>query len=226
MTLIGGNVLKSKKLFVAALFLILLFFGLVIFHQPILNGAGRFLAPIGDKEAEVLILEGSQVVENGALDAGVRLLSNGRATRLVVVLHQPSKKSQVFALQKKYAPLIFDELRHLGLDNEKVQVISAPIDGHPITLSEARFVVNRLSQQGVRSAILLSEGFHTRRSFGVYNQEGSRVGLHVAPYPYFVEYDTNCWWHEPQGVSEFVNESLKLAYYLVRGYVSIKSLRY
>jgi hypothetical protein len=220
----GGSPLKSRKLFVAALFLILIFFDLLIFHQPILNGAGRFLAPSCNKEAEVLILEGGQVVENGALDAGIRLLSDGRATRLVVVLQQPSKKDQVFALEKKYTLLILDELRHLGLDNEKVQIISVPIDGHPITLSEARFVVAKLSQNGVRSAILLSKGFHTRRSFGVYNQEGSRVGLHISPYPYFIEYESDSWWHKAEGINDFIQESLKLTYYLLRGYVSMKSL--
>jgi hypothetical protein len=174
----------------------------------------------------VVILEGSQVVESGALDAGIRLLCNGRATRLVVVLHQPSKEGQFFALQKKYPQLILIELEHLGLEKEEVQVISAPIDGHPITLFEARFVVAKLSENGVRSAILLSKGFHTRRSFGVYSQEGTRVGLHVVPYPYFVEYESNSWWRDAQGVSDFANESLKLTYYLLNGYISIKSIWY
>ena len=110
---------------------------------------------------------------------------------MVVVLHQPSKEGQAFALQGKYAGLIIDDLEHLGLKKEKVQVISAPIDGHPITLNKARFVVAELSQNGIRSAILLSKGFHTRRSFGVYSQEGDRVGLHVIPYSYFIEYEDN-----------------------------------
>lgn len=171
-------------------------------------------------------MEGTQIVKNGSLNAGIRLLSNGRATRLVVVLHQPLKEDQVFALQGKYPGLIIDELKHLGLEKEKVQIISAPIDGHPITLKEARFVVAKLSQGDVRSAILLSEGFHTRRSFGVYRQEGDRVGLHVIPHSYFIEYEINSWWHEPQGVNEFVGECLKLSYYLLHGYLSMKYIWY
>ena len=173
-----------------------------------------------------MILEGTQVVKKGALNAGMRLLSDGKSARLIVVLHHPSETNQVFALQDKYTQLLMKELELLGLEKERVQIISAPIDGHPVTLNEARFVVAKLSQNGTRSAILVSEGFHTRRSFGVYNQEGTRVRLHVIPYPYFIEYDINSWWHEPQGISEFVEESFKLAYYLLRGYVSIKSLWY
>jgi uncharacterized SAM-binding protein YcdF (DUF218 family) len=171
-----------------------------------------------------LILEGTQVVKNGVLKAGMRLLSDGKAKSMVVVLHHPQKEKQVFALEGRYTQLIMNELEDLGLEKEKVQVISTPIDGHPITLTEARFVVARLSQNGVRSAILLSEGFHARRSFGAYSQEGARVGLRVVPYSYFIEYDRNYWWQGAEGVSDFVTESFKLAYYLINGYVSIGSL--
>jgi hypothetical protein len=204
--------------------LILISFGFLIFHQPILNGAGRLLAPISDERADVVILEGTQVVKNGVLKAGMRLLSDGKAKSMVVVLHHPLKEEQVFALEGRYTRLIMDELEDLGLEKEKVQVISAPINEHPITLTEARFVVDRLSQDGVRSAILLSEGFHTRRSFGVYSQEGARVGLRVVPYSYFIEYDRSCWWQEAEGVSDFFTESFKLTYYLINGYVSTESL--
>jgi len=197
---------------------------LLIFHQPILNGAGRFLAPTSLEGAEVLILEGTQVVNKGAINTGMRLLSEGKAKRMVVVLHHPSKENQVFALEEKYTELMMNELEHLGLEKGKVQVISTPIDGHPITLTEAQFVVAKLSQNGVRSAILVSKGFHARRSFGAYSQEGTRAGLHVIPYSYFIEYESHSWWHEPQGVGDFVTESLKLGYYLIRGYVSMKSL--
>jgi hypothetical protein len=218
-----GWKLRRKRFLYTALFLVLVLFCLS-FYKPVLNGAGGFLAPTSKERVEVVILEGTQVVKKGALNAGMRLLADGKAKRMVVVLHRPSETNQVFALEDKYTQLLMNELELLGLEKERVQIISAPIDGHPVTLNEARFVVAKLSQNGTRSAILLSEGFHTRRSFAVYSQEGARVGLRVVPYSYFTEYESNSWWHEPQGVSEFVNESLKLAYYLVRGYVSIKSL--
>lgn len=169
-------------------------------------------------------MEGTQVVKKGALIEGMRLLRDWKAKDMVVVLHHPSEEKQGFALEHKYAQLILKELEDMGFKREKVQVISAPIDGHPITLAEARFVANKLSQRGIRKVILLSEGFHTRRSYAVYNQEGSRVGLHIVPYPYFIEYESNRWWRETEGVNDFVTESFKLAYYLINGYISINSL--
>ncbi len=184
------------------------------------------MAPTSEEKAEVLILEGTEIVKNGALNTGMRLLADGTANRMIVVLHKRLEEGQAFALQEKYPQMIIAGLEHLGLDKKKVQVISAPIDGHPVTLSEARFVVAKLSQDGVRRAIIISNGFHTRRSLAVYSQEGARMGLRVVPYSYFIGYDGNSWWKESQGTFDFVTESLKLGYYLLHGYVSIKSLWY
>jgi hypothetical protein len=210
----------------ALLTLIVIILGLIVFHGPILGGAGRFMAPRSESKAQVLIVEGEAVVKNGALYAAMGLLSQGKANRMVVVLHKPLKESgQVFALQEKYTQLIIDEVKRLGFQREKVEVISAPITGHPITLSEARYVVAKLSRDRVRTAILLSSGFHTRRSVGVYRQEGVPLGLHIVPYPYFIDYESDSWWHESQGIGDFIQETAKLAYYVGRGYLSVKYLR-
>lgn len=206
------------------MFLVFTLIGLLIFHKPILYGAARFLAPASNEMAEILLLEGTEVVAKDALKVGMRLLSDGKANRMVVVLLQFSKENHALLLQEKYTQHIINELVHLDLEKEKVQVIWAPIDGHPITLTEARFVVFKLSQSGVRSAILLCEGFHTRRSFGIYSQEGARVGIHVVPYPYYIGYDIDHWWHRPLGIAHFFVEYFKLVYYILRGYVSIKYL--
>jgi uncharacterized SAM-binding protein YcdF (DUF218 family) len=115
-------------------------------------------------------------------------------------------------------------MEHLGIEKDKIKVLFVPLDGHPITLREAQFVVDRVSGDGVRSAILVCEGFHTLRSLGVYRQEGARVGLHVVPYSYFVEYESDSWWSKPDGWRAFLQESMKLVYYVLRGYVSVKYL--
>jgi hypothetical protein len=205
--------------------LILICVGVILLHRPVLRAAGEFMAPNGSEEAEVLIVEGTQVVRKDAINAGIRLLSDGKVKHmLVVVLHEMSKGDQLFAIQDKYAQLLISESEKLGLERGKFQVIVTPIRGHPITLTEARFVMARLSQEGVKSAILLSEGFHTRRSLGVYSQEGARAGIRISPHPYFAEYRLDDWWTRPEGIHAFFVESVKLAYYLMRGYLSVKFL--
>jgi hypothetical protein len=216
--------MKMSKFSKIILVVLLVLSGLILIHRPILTGAGKFLAPTSKESAEVLILEGTQIAKRPALKTGIALLSDGRAHRMVVVLHAPLREGEVFALPGVYPQFLIDELVRLGLKKEKVEIISAPIPGHPITLSEARFVVDRLSREGVRSAILVSEGFHTRRSFVLYQQEGEKLGLHIVPYSYFTEYKSDSWWRDIQGTSDFLGESLKLLYYLLRGYVSIGAL--
>ena len=71
-----GWKLRPKRFVYTALFLVVVLFCLS-FYKPVLNGAGRFLAPRGNERAEVVILAGNQVVKKGALNAGMRLLANG-----------------------------------------------------------------------------------------------------------------------------------------------------
>ena len=164
------------------------------------------------------------MVKNGAIDAGLKLLFNGKAERMVLVIHQPLKDDQLFALQERYMQLLTNESDRIGLGKGKFQITVVPFAGHPTTLNEARFVLTKLTQDGIRSAILLSKGFHTRRSFGVYNQEGARVGVRIIPSPYFIEYKNDNWWKHAKGVHDFFEQTIKLAYYLLRGYLSVKSL--
>ena len=220
----GGDSLKSTKFFFIVLFSIFFSLGLFLFHESILKTAGEYLAPNGSEEAEVLIIEGTGVVKNGAVNQGIRFLSHRKAKRLVVVLHQYIKDDQPFALQDRYTQLVLSESERMGLETGKFQVLVAPIHGHPITLNEAKFVVERISREGVKSAILVSEGFHTRRSWGVYSQEGAHLGLRIVALPYFTEYRSDNWWQHVKGVHDFFEESIKLVYYILRGYVSIKYL--
>jgi hypothetical protein len=213
-----------KKFSKTILISLLVLSGIILCNRPILTGAGMFLAPTSKESADVLILEGTQIAKRSALKTGITLLSNGRANRMVVVLHSPLREGEVFTLPEEYPQFLIDELVRLGLKKEKIEIIPAPIPGHPITLSEARFVVAKLSRNKVRSAILVGEGFHTRRSFAVYKQEGDKLGLHIVPYSYFTEYKNDSWWRDIQGISDFFRELLKLSYYLLRGYLSIGAL--
>jgi hypothetical protein len=164
--------MKINKFSKIILVILIVLFGFIVFHRPILTSAGKFLAPTSKESAEVLILEGTQIAKRSALKAGIALLSDGRANRMVVILHAPLREGEVFCLPGEYPQFLINELVRLGLKKEKVEITSVPIPGHPITLSEARFVADRLSKEGVRSAILVSEGFHSRRSFSIYKQEG------------------------------------------------------
>ncbi len=175
-------------------------------------------------KAEVIILEGTETIKNGAVQEGIELLRTSQAKCLVIVLHISKKEGQLFAIQEEYPKLLKEKFKALGLKEKQLKILFVPINDNPITLTEARFVVGILAKEGFRHAILLSEGFHARRSWSVYRQEGKRFNISVMSYPFFIDFRKENWWHQKEGIRDFVEEVTKLVYYLGCRYISIGSV--
>lgn len=216
----------AKRKRSALLIISLIFVALVLlsFHRPILTEAGRYMAPTTTESADVLVMEGNNIIDKAFLQAGLTLLSQSRASRMVVVLLYPLLAGPDSALERECAQLIASESHRLGLKEERTSVIPVPIAGHPITGSEAKLVTDTLHREGVRSAILFCDGFHTRRSIAAYRQEASPLGLTIVPRASFTSYDRDSWWTQSAGIDDFVEQLSKFVYYLARGYLPITSL--
>lgn len=190
--------------------------------QAILIGAGRFLAPERAGKGDVIILEGTELIREDAVRIGLKLLSSGNARRLVVV-YQKSENERIFGRPANYGLYLAKELEELGLEKDQIIVLEVPKD-HPITLTEAQVVLSSLSRMGIKSAILVAEGFHTRRSLWAYRKMGMPLSIEIIPHPYFIKYQNENWWQQVYGTGEFFEEGLKFIYYLFRGYIPVKSL--
>lgn len=214
--------MNKKRILLSSLGILVLAF--LILYQTALKGLGHFLAPQGTGNAEAVVVEGDQVVQEGAVGIGVGIIKEGRAKQLILVLHRYSENEKLFAIQDKYQGWLEEELERRGLMKNQYRIWVLPINGHPITLSEAQYVVPRLLQAGVHHAILLCLSFHTRRSLLVYQNQGRALGVHFIPYSYFPSYDRDNWWRDTEGIKAFGTETLKMGYYLGKGYISISSL--
>jgi hypothetical protein len=197
---------------------------LVAFHAPILTRAGSYLAPTTSQRTDVLVLSGENVLNREDLRIGVTLLSQGKAKRMVVVLLYPLLGGPDIVVEQEFTHFIAGECRHLALQEGKVSILQVPIPGHPITLSEAKLVTDTLHREGARSAILFCDGFHARRSIAAYRQEASRMGLDIVPYAFFTGYRVDSWWKTSKGIGDFIEQSSKYFYYLIRGYLPVASL--
>jgi hypothetical protein len=195
---------------------------LLLSYKTILIAAGNFLAPQGIGDADVVIVENTQLIREKGLKIGIDLLSSGK-THHVVIVYQNSEDERIFDRPLNYDLLLTQKLELLGLNKEQIQVIEVPMD-HPITLTEAKRVLSNLSRSGVKSAILLAEGFHTRRSYWAYKQVGLPLGIKIIPCPYFIKYRIDNWWTGIKGVSEFSIELSKFVYYVLCRYIPVKSL--
>jgi hypothetical protein len=213
--------LKKKRFLLLSLVLVL---AIVVLYKPALRALGRFLAPQGTGEAQAVVVEGLQMVQDGSMDAALALVREGRAGEIIVVLHGYPEKERLFAIQEHYPDQLGQELERRGLRKGQYRIWIVPINDHPITLTEAQSVVPRLAQAGVHQAFLLCRGFHTRRSLLVYQNQGEALGVRVIPYSYFPSYDQDTWWKHAEGIKEIGSQTIKLGYYVGKGFIPISSL--
>lgn len=212
----------SRKIVFSSVLVACTFILSSFFYQNIMVSAGRYLAPESPGKADAVILEGTELMREEAVKVSLKLLSSGKARRLVVV-YQHSENERIFGRPLNYSLYLTRELKELGLRKDQIIVLEVPKE-HPITLTEARIVLSNLSKGGIKSAILVAEGFHTRRSLWTYRQVGLPLGIEIIPSPYFIKYSNKSWWQGTYGIRDFFEESLKFVYYLLRGHIPIKSL--
>lgn len=179
------------------------------------------MAPAGDYKADVAILEGTEFISTGAITSGMDLLSSGKVKRLVIVLQNIAPAHRPYGINENYPDIVKQKLKNLGLKETEFKVIIVPIR-HPVTLKEAEVVLKTLSKENIKSAILLSPGFHTRRSYLAYQHIGIPLQIKIFPSACFTEYQLNNWWVQEPGVRDFIIELLKLGYYLAGGYMPFK----
>ncbi len=192
-----------------------------LFRDDLLFKAGCFMAPVGDYHADVAIIEGTDFISTGIVMSGVDLLISGKIKRLVIVLQNIAPTDRPYGIKGNYTALIRKELEILGLKEMEFKVIAVPIR-NPITLNEARVILQGLSRENVKSAILLSTGFHTRRSYLVYQHIGLPLKIKIFPYAYFPTYNLSDWRVKSSGVRDFEVEVAKLFYYMIKGYIPFK----
>ena len=193
----------------------------ILSSRSIFLYVGRSMAPEAFETADVLVLEGGVGIDKRLLVEAVRQMRSGRAAHLVLVTHQTAGKPSPYEI--KAADRIEASLYQLGFPSERFTIILTP-NIHPITLNEASIVLKRLSAEGVRSAVLMTDGFHERRSYLVYMQVGTPLGIKITPSTAFLDYTPENWWATRLGWYEFFEESAKTTYYYMRGYLRFSSV--
>lgn len=190
-------------------------------RDPLLTGAGHFMAPTGDYAADVVILEGADYIRTGFIQTGMDLLKSGKVKKIIVVIHRIAPAHRPFGINGDYPDVVGRKLLENGLKEEQFRIIVAPIR-HPVTLKEAQFVLNALIGEKIASAILVAPSFHTRRSYLAYQHVGRTMQIQIYPQASFTETRQEGWWTDQSARRDFAAESVKLAYYLVKGHIPLK----
>ncbi|MDR2017560.1 MAG: hypothetical protein LBQ00_01555 [Syntrophobacterales bacterium] len=196
-------------------------------RKTILLRAGCFMAPRANHiegVADVAILEGMEFIKRNMITVGLDLLSSGKAKRLAIVLHKIAPDHRPFAINEDYPSSVRRELKNFGVRDTDFVIIVTHIH-NPITLVSAKGVLEVLSKDGVKSALLVSSGFHTRRSLLVYQYLSIPLNIKIYPVACLDAYDLDNWWNQDEGQRDFFSEAQKLVFYLAKGYIPLK-LRY
>jgi hypothetical protein len=204
-------------------FLLLLSSG---FHEMILLEAGRFMAPVDDRmdgTADVVILEGVEHIQRDLMARVAGMVSSGKARRMVVVLTRKEPGDTPSTNPKAPHAAVEEALDGLGLDDKASQIIVTSFR-HPVTLTSAKEAMEVLAGEGIRSAILVSPGFHMRRSYLVYQHIGDPLQIRIRPYACFDGHNHGLvrWWAQYHAVYDFAEQVIKLAYYMVCGYIPLR----
>lgn len=217
-----GERIRTRKSLFAIIFLGAALVLTGLFYRPILIWMGAYLASESPGRADVVILEGTELIREDAVKVGLGLIIAGYAHRLVVV-YQHSEDEKIFGWPLNFNLYLTRELEKLGLKRDQIIVLEVPKE-HPITLTEGRIVLSNLSGTGIKRAILVAEGFHVRRSLWAYRKVGLPFGIEIIPHAYFMRYQKENWWQQIYGTKEFLEEFLKFFYYILHGYIPMKSI--
>ncbi len=213
---------RLKKGYLLLIIVLLLIVSWVC-RENILIQAGKYLAPEGRGQADVVIIAGNQFVKEKAVRVGQELFLSRSAMKLVVVaIHKPREGETPLGM-RAYDSVVARNLEGLGIERGRYQIFSTPNE-HPITLKEAEAVMKGLAGGKIKTALLLVEAFHMRRSYWAYRQFGEKHGIKVIPQPLYINYHGESWWNESWGLRDFLAEGGKFIYYVLRGYIPVKSL--
>jgi len=107
-------------------------------------------------------------------------------------------------------------MKKLGVPPEKIVVL--PVEGGTTsTFDEAIALRQYIESHNIRSLILLTSAFHTRRAKWIFDRElaGLPVRTEVAAVPHY-GFDESNWWQSEDGLITLNNETIKLAYYFLK----------
>ncbi len=210
----GGRQASRMSLIKWLLFLAVLIYMLFsYFRVPVLTGLGRFLVvehPV--KAAELVVCLGGAPVERALAVAEIH--RQGLAPK--VLLPRDKRPDGVELLEQRGGrypesqEVLAGMLTQLGVPAGALVLAQKPVAS---TLEEAQMVRDYCREENVRSLIVLTSPYHSRRAWMVYRKvfEGEKREVIMRPTPYS-GFRVTDWWEREEYLGKAAVEYLKLVY--------------
>ena len=194
------------------LFLLLLLFVLI---NPILYSVGSFLVyDSGDiSKADIVILEED--------------VNSKEGLRYCLDLYNKGLCKEIWAVKITDTSMIYSDTEYLNFINSvidsngyKVKLKYFIFDvEHPVTLNKSLQILDSMKIKNYSNAILVTNAFHSKRSFKVYNKIFQPNGITIQSKVYYTKAKLESWYKDSYGLRYVFPEYLKYVYYIFRGYI-------
>lgn len=163
----------------------------------------EFVASAKQSYEGVLILGGNPLIR---LNGAITLYKSGIVKKIYITKPRSYIQTYNGLLQSEFEKVSL-VLNHLKIPYE---VVENPRNGATSTLEEARDFSTFAKEKGVKEVLLLTDSFHTSRTYAtfssVFKKEGLSTKLYIigVPNPF---YDENNWWKTELGLRTYIVES-------------------
>ena len=177
--------------------------------------AGRALivkAEIGSADALVVLSGSSSYLER--THKAAELFRQGRAP-LVLLTNDHTRGGWSSALQTNpfFVDRAIDELINHGVPEERIRIVPGVAAS---THSETEIVKNYAAAQGLKSILIITSGYHSRRALRTFRTTFAGTGVAIGLEPVTNGPQTPSpafWWLRPSGWRDVAGEYGKLIYY-------------
>ena len=193
--------------------------GLLALWQLVAWGAARLLI-VGDGNpgrADALVVLGGSAVYLERNQAAAQLFHEGRAPRVLLTNDglrggwSPTEQRNPFFVERAVSVL-----RSGGVPADRIRVLPGVVSS---TYEEAVLLRRYAAQHNLRSLLVTTSAYHTRRARWIFRTVFSGSGIAVAVYPVPAGRQTPSpvlWWLSPRGWQTVAAEYVKLFVYWLR----------
>ncbi len=194
---------------------VLVFFLALLFllRYPVLRGLGNYLIRENEPfQAEAIFILSGNPTDRGRKAA--QLYFEGYAPEIVCTGENIPHDLEALGLDYPECELTRSQLLRSGVPDSAI--VTIPLGAS--TREEKQVILSYCLDNGIKSCLVVSNRFHTRRIRKVFRKafrsEGIQLGIIGAPHSLYRE---NRWWESEYGLLDVNNEYLKLLYYSVSG---------
>ncbi len=139
------------------------------------------------------------------------LFKQGRAP-LVLLTDDHTRGGWSSALQTNpfFVERAIDELIKHGVPEERIRIVPGVAES---TQSETVIVKNYAAAAGLKSILIITSGYHSRRALRTFRTTFAGTGVAIGLEPSSTGRQTPFWWLRPSGWREVAGEYGKLIYY-------------